>query len=269
MASFGSMISVVATLIFAALLFMAFSKSERSNDVVGNTYPDFSYNLGAVVLSPFLTSQAEVELEVEEDITGFEAEEDVLEVNKAEIKATLDLDLDTDKDYDITEELADEAEFMDDSSDEEKPEEDTGDPYNKIYDNRGGRMNRFLFIVVGGDTLFGRPTSCQTNFQQSGSAAFDGIIDLHNDIMLALVFICAFILYLLLVVIAFFGEKSQYREHASNDLGTETHQSTLETVWTILPTILLLIIIVPSFSLLYTLDEIKDPVVTLKAIGRQ
>jgi cytochrome c oxidase subunit 2 len=48
-----------------------------------------------------------------------------------------------------------------------------------------------------------------------------------------------------------------------------THSSQLEIVWTIIPAIILLLIAVPSFALLYSLDEVIDPAVTLKVIGHQ
>uniref|UniRef100_A0AAU6QG15 Cytochrome c oxidase subunit 2 n=1 Tax=Prionospio sp. 3 MH-2023 TaxID=3059271 RepID=A0AAU6QG15_9ANNE len=43
----------------------------------------------------------------------------------------------------------------------------------------------------------------------------------------------------------------------------------IETVWTVLPAILLLFLALPSLRLLYLMDEITDPLITLKAIGHQ
>lgn len=43
----------------------------------------------------------------------------------------------------------------------------------------------------------------------------------------------------------------------------------IELVWTILPSIILVLIAIPSFALLYAMDEIIDPKVTVKAIGYQ
>lgn len=43
----------------------------------------------------------------------------------------------------------------------------------------------------------------------------------------------------------------------------------IETIWTILPAILLLFLALPSLRLLYLIDEITNPLVTLKAIGHQ
>uniref|UniRef100_A0AAU7GG20 Cytochrome c oxidase subunit 2 n=1 Tax=Mecysmoderes ater TaxID=3158840 RepID=A0AAU7GG20_9CUCU len=44
---------------------------------------------------------------------------------------------------------------------------------------------------------------------------------------------------------------------------------TIEMIWTILPAVILIIIALPSLHLLYLLDEIYNPVLTIKAIGHQ
>jgi len=43
----------------------------------------------------------------------------------------------------------------------------------------------------------------------------------------------------------------------------------IETVWTIAPAIILVFIAIPSLRLLYLIDEIHSPVITLKAVGHQ
>jgi cytochrome c oxidase subunit 2 len=48
-----------------------------------------------------------------------------------------------------------------------------------------------------------------------------------------------------------------------------THSSSLEIIWTLVPAFILLIIAIPSFSLLYSLDETINPSITLKVIGHQ
>ena len=47
------------------------------------------------------------------------------------------------------------------------------------------------------------------------------------------------------------------------------HNTKLEIIWTIIPTIILIFIAIPSFILLYSLDEVINPSITLKAIGHQ
>ena len=53
-----------------------------------------------------------------------------------------------------------------------------------------------------------------------------------------------------------------------------THTSTIdaqevETIWTILPAIILITIALPSLRILYIIDEINNPVLTVKTIGHQ
>jgi heme/copper-type cytochrome/quinol oxidase subunit 2 len=47
------------------------------------------------------------------------------------------------------------------------------------------------------------------------------------------------------------------------------HGTFIEIIWTILPAILLVFIAIPSFALLYAMDEIIDPSLTVKIIGHQ
>lgn len=47
------------------------------------------------------------------------------------------------------------------------------------------------------------------------------------------------------------------------------HGQTIEVIWTILPAIILLFIAFPSLRILYLLDEINNPSISLKTIGHQ
>jgi len=47
------------------------------------------------------------------------------------------------------------------------------------------------------------------------------------------------------------------------------HGTLLEIVWTVTPALILMSVAIPSFALLYSVDEIIDPAVTLKAVGHQ
>lgn len=48
-----------------------------------------------------------------------------------------------------------------------------------------------------------------------------------------------------------------------------THQTTLETIWTLAPVVIILSIAIPSFILLYAVDVMVDSSITIKAIGKQ
>jgi cytochrome c oxidase subunit 2 len=60
-----------------------------------------------------------------------------------------------------------------------------------------------------------------------------------------------------------------YIEFNQNKITDFTHSNTIEIVWTSIPAIILLSLASPSFSLLYSLDEIANPELTLKILGHQ
>ncbi len=118
--------------------------------------------------------------------------------------------------------------------------------------------------------LIGLPThhSKIVAFQTPASPIMEGITDLHHDIMLFLIFIMIFVLYLLIVTVLKFENhtNSEIHGYAGDNI---THNTIIEIIWTIIPTIILLFIALPSFILLYSMDEQFDPSLTLKVIGRQ
>jgi len=86
---------------------------------------------------------------------------------------------------------------------------------------------------------------------------------LHHDLMFVLSIIGTAVTWLLLRTTYIFY-------HKSNPVPSNiTHGTTIEVIWTITPSIILMVIAVPSFALLYSIDEVIDPSITLKAIGHQ
>jgi heme/copper-type cytochrome/quinol oxidase subunit 2 len=104
---------------------------------------------------------------------------------------------------------------------------------------------------------------CQLDFQQPGVSTMDSIIELHHDIMFIVFFIISFITYLLCRAVYLFEYSVK---KPSNRV---KHSTTLEVVWTIIPAIILGWIALPSFSLLYAMDNVIDPKLTVKTIGHQ
>ena len=47
------------------------------------------------------------------------------------------------------------------------------------------------------------------------------------------------------------------------------HGTVIEILWTLIPSIILLIVAIPSFALLYSVDEVIDPAISLKVVGHQ
>jgi cytochrome c oxidase subunit 2 len=103
----------------------------------------------------------------------------------------------------------------------------------------------------------------QLGCQDPATPVFEGMIFFHNYLLFFLVFIGVTVFVLLHKVVVTFHEDTN---PVSNKF---THSSILEIIWTIIPAVILLLIAIPSFALLYSLDELIDPVLTLKIIGHQ
>jgi len=104
----------------------------------------------------------------------------------------------------------------------------------------------------------------QIGFQDSASPGFSGIVDLHNTIFFYLVLIAVAVFWLLGSIIYFYNGSRQQIVHKYLNHGT-----ILELVWTITPALILIAIAFPSFRLLYLLDEVTSPTVTIKVTGHQ
>ena len=101
------------------------------------------------------------------------------------------------------------------------------------------------------------------NFQDPASPLMEGVVELHHDIMFFLIAIVIFVLWMLCRIIWFFDQR--HNSIPSNI----THNIKLEIIWTTIPSLILLLLAVPSFSLLYAVDELMKPEVTIKIIGNQ
>jgi cytochrome c oxidase subunit 2 len=122
-------------------------------------------------------------------------------------------------------------------------------------------MINFLFNRV--ITTCDAPEAWQLGFQDPATPAVEGMIFFHNYIMLFLIVIGLFTVWMLYKIVISFNEGTFKQAEKF------THSSILEIIWTIIPAITLLVIAIPSFTLLYSLDELIDPVVTLKIVGHQ
>jgi cytochrome c oxidase subunit 2 len=119
-------------------------------------------------------------------------------------------------------------------------------------------------LIVKNVVITDSPEVKQMSFQDPATPIMRGITDFHDHLMLFIVFIVFFVTYLLLMCLHTYSEKNN-----PNDPDTFTHSTILEVVWTILPALILAIVAVPSFALLYSMDEMVDPSLTIKVIGHQ
>jgi len=63
------------------------------------------------------------------------------------------------------------------------------------------------------------------------------------------------------IIISLFFNKYNYRFLLENQI--------IELIWTILPAFTLIFIALPSLQLLYLLDELNNPLLSLKTMGHQ
>nr|WKU84073.1 cytochrome c oxidase subunit II [Paramixogaster sp.] len=96
------------------------------------------------------------------------------------------------------------------------------------------------------------------NLQDSNSPMMEQLSFFHDHTMLILIMITTMVSYMMIML---FNNKLNNRYLL--------HGQMIEMIWTILPTIILLFIALPSLRLLYLLDEINEPLLTLKTIGHQ
>lgn len=98
----------------------------------------------------------------------------------------------------------------------------------------------------------------QLGFQDATSPIIEELLHFHDHALIIVFLISSLVLYLISVIL-------------TTNL---THTSTIdaqevETIWTILPAIILIIIALPSLRILYIIDEINNPYLTVKTIGHQ
>nr|YP_009406903.1 cytochrome c oxidase subunit 2 [Typhlatya taina]ASA39426.1 cytochrome c oxidase subunit 2 [Typhlatya taina] len=95
-------------------------------------------------------------------------------------------------------------------------------------------------------------------FQDSASPLMEQLIFFYDHATLVLILITTLVGYIM---------SSLFFNKFTNRFLMEGQ--TIEMIWTILPALILIFIALPSLRLLYLLDEVGTPSVTVKAIGHQ
>lgn len=90
----------------------------------------------------------------------------------------------------------------------------------------------------------------------------EGLVELHDNIMYYLVIILFAVGWVLLSIIRnYVATKSPISHKYLN------HGTLIELIWTITPAVILMLIAFPSFKLLYLMDEVSDPSMSVLAEG--
>lgn len=98
----------------------------------------------------------------------------------------------------------------------------------------------------------------QLGLQDATSPIIEELLNFHDHALIIVFLISSLVLYIISLILT----------------TSLTHTSTIdaqevETIWTILPAIILISIALPSLRILYIIDEINNPSVTIKTLGHQ
>lgn len=118
-------------------------------------------------------------------------------------------------------------------------------------------------IAWGGQALAGEPHPWQLGLQEAASPSAEQLHDMHNLLLYIITGITIFVLVLLVYVVL------RYNKRANPEPQQFSHNVLIEVIWTVVPVIILLIIVVPSMRLLYFMDRAENPEMTLKVTGYQ
>nr|AAL28029.1 cytochrome oxidase subunit II [Fletcherodrilus sigillatus] len=98
----------------------------------------------------------------------------------------------------------------------------------------------------------------QISFQDAASSVMMQLISFHDHTLIILTLVLTMVGYAL-VALMLNSSINRYILEAQ----------TIETVWTILPALILLTLALPSLRILYITDEVSSPSITVKTVGHQ
>nr|QNV11571.1 cytochrome c oxidase subunit II [Haemopis sanguisuga] len=102
------------------------------------------------------------------------------------------------------------------------------------------------------------PNWGQLTMQDSISPNMSFISSFHDYMILTMVMVLSVIGYVLILLMY-----SNFTDRYT----LEAHE--IETIWTIIPAVILVLMAIPSIQIMYMVDEIIEPKLTIKAIGHQ
>ena len=129
----------------------------------------------------------------------------------------------------------------------------------KSFNSLKENFNIVSFFLLTCDA----PDFWQLSFQDPASSIMEGILLFNKHLLFIVIMIVILTGWLL------FNTIYGYDEFNSSQPAQFFHSNELEIVWTSLPALTLLTLASPSFSLLYSMDEISIPDFSIKILGHQ
>jgi cytochrome c oxidase subunit 2 len=102
------------------------------------------------------------------------------------------------------------------------------------------------------------PEFAQLRLQDPSTTTMEGLLEFNKHLLFVITIIVMLVAWLL------FATVSNFDEFNSQKSQSFFHSNTLEIVWTSLPALTLLSLASPSFTLLYSMDEISTPEISVK-----
>ena len=107
------------------------------------------------------------------------------------------------------------------------------------------------------------PELVQLRLQDPSTTTMEGLLEFNKHLLFKITIIVILVAWLMFAAI------SNYNEFSVSKSQNFFHSNILEIVWTSLPALTLLNLASPSFTLLYSMDEISTPEISIKIIGHQ
>nr|YP_010957306.1 cytochrome c oxidase subunit II [Chromis acares]WMY90607.1 cytochrome c oxidase subunit II [Chromis acares]WNH23856.1 cytochrome c oxidase subunit II [Chromis acares] len=98
----------------------------------------------------------------------------------------------------------------------------------------------------------------QLGFQDAASPVMEELLHFHDHALMIVFLISTLVLYIIVAMIS---------TKLTNKFILDSQE--IEIIWTVLPALILILIALPSLRILYLMDEINDPHLTIKAMGHQ
>jgi len=117
--------------------------------------------------------------------------------------------------------------------------------------------------ALAGGASAAEPKPWQLDFQPAATPITERIHEFHNALLVIITLITIFVMGLLLYVIVRFNAKR-------HPVATRTtHNPLIEILWTVVPVLILVAIAIPSFKLMYYMDEVPAADMTIKVTAHQ
>jgi len=108
------------------------------------------------------------------------------------------------------------------------------------------------------------PKPAQFGLMEPASPRMERIVDFHDNLVFWIIAAIVVFVTALLFWVVF-----RYNRKANPTPSKRTHNVLIEVLWTAVPILILIIIAIPSFKMLYYLERVEDPEMTVKVTGYQ